>query len=92
VTEKTFPTVSHFQPKSEEDLDTLHEMAEEVFTYIPWNDDQKEAGASVRLTLQTAWEAIITHVPPCATRTRALNDLVDARMKANAAISHNGKY
>ena len=42
--------------------------------------------------LKAAAMEIMIHVPPSPSRTRALNHLIDARMLANAAITHKGKY
>lgn len=69
-------------------LDTVRE----VFTYQPWNPDQQDRGRAVTEALIHAAESILRAVPECPTRTRALNNLVDARMLANAAITHDGKY
>lgn len=65
---------------------------EEVFTYSAWSDEQKRAGAHVVDALKAAAMEIMIHVPPSPSRTRALNHLIDARMLANAAITHKGKY
>lgn len=63
-----------------------------VFEYHPWDDSQQRAGMLVRNTLAQAYQMLIQEVPACPTRTRALNLLTDARMLANAAITHKGRY
>ena len=63
-----------------------------AFTYHPWNADQQDRGKHVTAALIAAAEAILTAVPECPTRTRALNNLIDARMLANAAITHDERY
>ncbi len=63
-----------------------------LFEYHPWDEDQKTAGKVVREQLASAVKQIVKWVPPCPTRTRAINKLVDARMDCNAAITHRGKY
>lgn len=63
-----------------------------VFTYQPWNEDQSKRGNEVREALISAVETILRNVPECPTRTRAINNLIDARMLANAAITHDGRY
>lgn len=68
------------------------EAIRDVFEYHPWDSAQQDAGAIIRSALAQAYELIVLRVPPCPTRTRALNMLVDARMLANAAITHKGKY
>ena len=65
---------------------------EHAFTYQPWNEDQQRRGKEVTAALISAAKTIIANVPECPTRTRALNNLIDARMLANAAITHDGRY
>lgn len=72
--------------------ESIRDEIEDLFAYHPWDDEQKIKGAEVREILATAYEVIIDTVPPCPTRTRALNMLVDCRMLANAAITHKGRY
>lgn len=74
------------------DTEGLHDQIVDLFEYHAWDDLQRAAGGGVRATLVEAYETIIKTVPPCPTRTRALNMLVDCRMLANAAITHKGKY
>jgi hypothetical protein len=63
-----------------------------AFTYQPWNSDQIARGEQVREALIAAAKAILRNVPECPQRTRALNNLVDARMIANAAITFDGRF
>lgn len=63
---------------------------ETLFTYAEWDQHQKNAGVEVRNALMNAYRQIIKNVPPSPTRSRALNNLVDARMLANAAITFHG--
>ena len=84
--------ITHAQPKTGDECQQAFEIVTEIFTYAPWNDAQKEAGHEVVEALKTAYMTIVENVPPCPTRTRALNNLIDARMLANAAITHGGKY
>lgn len=70
----------------------LAEQVHHLFTYHKWDDEQVLKGQHIRGALEDAYVAIIKHSPPCPTRTRALNMLVDARMLANAAITRGGKY
>ena len=65
---------------------------ERAFTYQPWNEDQTRRGREVTAALIEAAKTILRNVPECPTRTRALNNLVDARMIANAAITHDGLF
>lgn len=64
----------------------------EAFTYQPWDQAQVDAGKRVTDALIAAAETILRDVPESPLRTRAINGLFDARMVANAAITHRGKY
>lgn len=68
------------------------EVIQDIFLYHPWDEAQKYAGERVRADLAFAFATVIDNVPPCLTRTRALNAIIDARMLANAAITHRGRY
>jgi hypothetical protein len=68
------------------------EELEDIFEYHPWDEDQISCGADVKKALAEAFRVVVISVPPCPTRTRALNAITDARMLANAAITHRGKY
>lgn len=63
-----------------------------LFEYHPWDKEQGDKGEAVRNALASAYRAIIESVPPCPTRTRALNMLTDCRMVCNAAITFKGRY
>ena len=65
---------------------------EAAFNYQPWDAEQILAGDVVREALIRAARAILNHVPESPLRTRALNNLVDARMLANAAITFKGRF
>lgn len=69
----------------------VESTVESLFAFQPWDDEQQEAGKYVREALADAYLAILTTVPPCPTRTRALNALTDARMLANQAITFKGQ-
>jgi hypothetical protein len=63
-----------------------------VFNYHPWTNHQQDQGTQVRDALTAAAKVILRTVPDSPTRTRALNDLVDCRMKCNAAITFGGQF
>lgn len=67
-------------------------LVAERFTYKQWTPEQVEAGKAVTEAAIEFGVKIIAGVPACATRTRALNLIEEARMLANAAITHNGKF
>jgi hypothetical protein len=68
------------------------ETVDDLFVYHKWTDAQIAAGITIRTDLAISYLNILRFVPPCLTRTRALNAVLDARMLANAAITHKGKY
>ena len=84
--------LNRFQPKTEAEELIACEIIEDQYTYHDWEQDQKTAGAIVVEALKTAALVIVTHVPPSADRSAALRKLREARMDANSAISHRGKY
>jgi uncharacterized protein (DUF3084 family) len=65
---------------------------DDAFDYHAWGESQTNAGASVRIALATAVKVIVDHVPPCADRSAAIRKIREARMDANSAITHGGKY
>lgn len=86
------PPLMMMQPKTGEQHDEAFQEIRELFTYSPWDEEQAKSGDEVRESLIVAFDTVLQHVPPSPTRTRALNHLIDARMLANAAITHRGKY
>lgn len=74
------------------DTPDFRDLVAERFTYKQWTPGQVVAGQEVTQAAIDFGAALIALVPPSATRTRALNLVEEARMLANAAITHNGKY
>lgn len=81
------------------DLNRATEVNQEVtdgikdmFEYHPWDHDQLMKSALVRNALVEAVRVIIATIPPCPDRTVAIRKLREARMDANSAITHKGKY
>lgn len=68
------------------------EEVKDVFDYHAWSPEQQSRGIVVRGALGAAFKAIIEFVPPCPDRTVALRKIREARMNANSAITHGGKY
>lgn len=64
----------------------------DAFTYHPWERDQVDAGAQVVEALIAAAKVILRVVPAGADRTVALRKLREARMDANSAITHRGRF
>jgi hypothetical protein len=65
---------------------------EDAFEYHKWTDEQVTAGAAIRKALADGVKAIVAGAPPCPDRSAAIRKLREARMDANSAITHNGKY
>lgn len=68
------------------------EEVKDIFDYHPWTPEQTAAGTLVREALGAAFKAIVENVPPSPDRTVALRKVREARMDANSAIAHHGKY
>ncbi len=65
---------------------------DDAFEYHKWTDAQVAAGARVRKALADAVKVIVADVPPGPDRSAAIRKCRDARMDANSAITHGGKY
>jgi hypothetical protein len=65
---------------------------DKAFDYQPWDGTQESAGVNVRRALAQALKVIVANVPPCADRSAAIRKIREARMDANSAITHRGKY
>jgi len=65
---------------------------EDAFEYHPWTPEKIEAGKKVRRALAEAVKVIVANVPPGPDRTTAIRKIREARMDANSAITHDGKY
>lgn len=72
--------------------DATDEEISELFDHQPWTASQTEAGKAVRMALGKAFQTIIRVVPPCPDRSTALRKIREARMDANSAVTHSGKY
>jgi hypothetical protein len=65
---------------------------DDAFEYHKWTDSQVESGKKIREALANAVKAIIKGAPPSADRSAAIRKCREARMDANSAITHGGKY
>ncbi len=63
-----------------------------AFEYHRWNEEQTAHGVEVRKALVEAVKVIVEHVPPSADRSAAIRKIREARMDANSAITHGGKF
>jgi hypothetical protein len=70
---------------------TVHNV-HDCFEYHPWDEEQTQAGIRVRGALEAAAIAIIESVPDCPDRSVALRKIREARMDANSAITHHGRF
>lgn len=64
----------------------------DAFEYHAWSPEMIERGQRVRAALELAVLQMIRDVPPGPDRTVAIRKLREARMDANSAITHKGKY
>ena len=67
-------------------------LVDDYFEYHPWDAQKVACGAAVRKALSDAVKVILDNVPPCPTRTVAIRKIAEARMDANSAITHGGKF
>lgn len=65
---------------------------DDAFEYHKWTPEQVEAGVSIREALAVAVKAIVAGAPPSPDRSAAIRKCREARMDANSAITHGGKY
>ena len=65
---------------------------DDAFEYHQWTGEMIEKGRLVRAALSKAVEVIVANVPPSPDRTVAIRKIREARMDANSAITHGGKY
>jgi hypothetical protein len=80
-----FTRAAELTPEVEAEIDS-------AFEYHKWTDAQVEAGAKIRKALADAVKAIVAGAPPSPDRSAAIRKCRDARMDANSAITHGGKY
>lgn len=65
---------------------------DDAFEYHKWTEEQVTAGKAIRAALANAVKAIVAGAPPSPDRSAAIRKCRDARMDANSAITHGGKY
>ena len=80
-----FTRATELTPEVELEIET-------AFNYQPWNDVKIAAGAKVRTALADAVKVIVANVPPSPDRSSAIRLIRQARMEANSAITHEGRY
>lgn len=65
---------------------------DDAFEYQPWTDKQATAGIEIRKALAYAVKVIVSNAPPSPDRSAAIRKCREARMDANSAITHGGRY
>jgi len=70
----------------------IEAQIDDAFEYHKWTDDQVAKGKLIRMALVDAVKMIVKFAPPCPDRSAAIRKIREARMDANSAITHNGKY
>ena len=84
--------INRFAPLTGADIDAAEAIIDDQYNYHPWDTEQVLQGKAVVAALKAAALAIVANVPPSADRSAALRKLREARMDANSAITHGGKY
>lgn len=80
-----FTRATELTPEVESEID-------DVFLYQPWSDEMTARGTRIREALAEAVKVLIANAPPCPDRSAAIRKIREARMDANSAITHAGKY
>jgi hypothetical protein len=70
----------------------VSEAIDDAFEYHAWDGDQVIAGELIRRALADAVKTIVKNAPPSPDRSAAIRKCREARMDANSAITHGGKY
>lgn len=70
----------------------VSQAIDDAFEYHAWNPDKVAKGKLVREALANAVKVIVENVPPGPDRAVAIRKVREARMDANSAITHDGKY
>lgn len=83
--------LNRYQPPAGE-TDIAESVIDDQYTYHAWDMKQIARGNVVRDVLKAAALAIVMNVPASADRSTALRKLREARMDADSAITHGGKY
>lgn len=80
-----------FTRATEVTLEVRQEISD-AFEYHQLDEDDVVRVRAVRNALGHAVEVIVANVPPGPDRTVAIRKIREARMEANSAITHGGKY
>lgn len=78
--------------RAEDSTEEVAAAVTDMFEYHPWDEDQRLRGKHVRDALAKAMLVIINYVPAGPDRSTAIRKIREARMDANSAITHDGKY
>lgn len=65
---------------------------DDAMEYHPWTPEQIASGKIIREACGSAIKAIVSGAPPSPDRSAAIRKIREARMDANSAITHAGKY
>lgn len=70
----------------------VDKAVDDLMTYHPWDGEQIGKGARLGRVLAYAIKTIINCCPPSRSRQKAIENIIDARMHANAAITFKGRF
>ena len=65
---------------------------DDAFEYHSWSPEQQAKGLRVRQALAASVKQMIIDVPPGPDRSTAIRKIREARMDANSAITHGGRF
>lgn len=72
--------------------DEVSDAIDDCFAYHEWDTMQAVQGQHIREALAHAVKVIVANAPPCPDRSSAIRLIRQARMEANSAITHAGRY
>lgn len=84
----TAVNVNQLQCRNEHEEKIARETIDDMFGDTALNTDD----AAFLEAVKDAALKLVKHVPPSADRSTAMRKLREARMDANSAITHGGKY
>lgn len=92
VSDSVSPLVARDFTRANGITPAIEAAIDQAFNDQPWSEEMVARGKRVREALATAVKVIVDCVPASPDRSAAIRKLREARMDANSAITHNGRY